>query len=170
MQSGPRIQVIDVKVYSRVYFRYASCAIAPVGRCCSILLWHLLLLLPGSRLDPLRDALSLAGHLDAGLPGKPETGVTPLQPRAHRGSAGRSRRIVICAAPNIPARLRAHLVVPYRLRPPNRRRVEISYLLQRHPSTASVKALRKARDLEKGLEEVTPLARSQVDGKRANRR
>ena len=27
----------------------------------------------------------------------------------------RSRRIVICAAPNIPARLRAHLVVPYRL-------------------------------------------------------
>src|SRR5215467_5396289 len=99
----------------RVYFRYASCAIAPVGRCCSILLWHLFLSLPGSRLDPLRDAFSLAGHLDAGLPGKPETGVTPVQPRAHRGSTGRSRRIVICAAPNIPARLRAHLVVPYRL-------------------------------------------------------
>src|SRR5262249_33667389 len=151
--------------------RYASCAIAPVGRCCSILLWHVLLSLPGSRLDLLRDALSLAGHVDAGLPGKPETGVTPLQSRAHRGSAGRSRRIGICAAPNIPARLRAHLVVPYRLRPPNRRRVEISYLLQRHPSTASVKAsLHKARDLEKGLEEVTPLTRSQVDGKRANRK
>jgi hypothetical protein len=47
---------------------------------------------------------------------------------------------------------------------------EVSYLLQRHPSTASVKAsLRKARDLDKGLEEVTPLTRSQVDGKRANR-
>jgi len=108
---GSRIQVNDV----RVYFRYASCAIAPVGRCRSILLWHLLLSLPGSQLDPLRDALSLAGHLDAGLPGKPETGVTLLQPRAHRGSTGRPRRIVICAAPNIPARLRAHLVVPYRL-------------------------------------------------------
>src|SRR5215469_10175833 len=113
MQSEPRIQVIDVKVYSRVYFRYASCAIAPVGRCCSILLWHHLLSLPGSRLDPLRDALSLAGHLDAGLPGKPETGVTPLQPCAYRGSTGRSCCIVICAAPNIPARLRAHMVVPY---------------------------------------------------------
>src|SRR6516165_1404088 len=141
-------QVIDV----RVYCRYASCAIAAVGRCCSILLWHLLLSVPRSRLDPVRDALSLAGHLAAGLPGKPETGVTPLQPRAHRGSTGRSRHIVICAAPNIPARLRAHLVVPYRLWPFNRRRVEISYPLQRHPSTASVKAsLRKARDLEKGL-------------------
>src|SRR6516165_10599817 len=100
---------------SAYYFRYASCAIAPVGRCCSILLWHLLLSVPRSRLDPVRDALSLAGHLAAGLPGKPETGVTPLQPRAHRGSTGRSRRIVICAAPNIRARLRAHLVVPYRL-------------------------------------------------------
>jgi len=112
---GSRIHVIDLRVDSRVYFRYASCSIAPVGRCCSILLWHLLLSLAGSRLDTLRDALSLAGHLDAGLPGKPETGVTPLQPRAHRGSTGGSRRIVICAAPNIPARLRAHLVVPYRL-------------------------------------------------------
>src|SRR5215471_3803440 len=87
-----RRRVIDFSVF----LRYASCAIAPVGRCCSILLWHLLLLLPGSRLDLLRDALSLAGHLDAGLPGKPKTGVTPLQPRAHRGSTGRSRRIVIC--------------------------------------------------------------------------
>ena len=98
-----------------VYFPYASCDIASVGRCCSILLWHLLLSLPGRELDLLRGALSLAGHLDAGLPGKSETGVTPLQLRAHRGSTGRSRRIVICAAPNIPARLRAHLVVPYRL-------------------------------------------------------
>jgi hypothetical protein len=44
------------------------------------------------------------------------------------------------------------------------------YVLQRHPSTASVKAsLRKARNLEKGLEEVTPLTRSQVDAKRAIR-
>src|SRR5215469_15790662 len=106
---------LELAIRSEYIFRYVSCAIAPVGRCCSILLWHLLLLLPGSRLDPLRGALSLAGHLAAGLPGKPETGVTPLQPGAHRGSTGRSRRIVICAAPNIPARLRAHLVVPYRL-------------------------------------------------------
>src|SRR5215472_14251970 len=112
----------------------------------------------------------MAGHLDAGLPGKPETGVTRLQPCAHRGSAGRSRSIVICAAPNIPARLRAHLVVPYRLRPPNRRRVEISYLLQRHPSTASVKAsLRKASDLEKRLAEVAPLTRSQVERRTRSR-
>src|SRR3954453_16219337 len=64
--------------------RYVSCAAAPTGRRCSIVVRLVFLPFAEIQLDLIHRALPLARHLDGGLSPEPETRLPPLQVGAHR--------------------------------------------------------------------------------------